>query len=633
VLFLSATRGWQENGQQTIQEGHMLRGHSLMLGLICAVWVGLFGPEVTAAPLFKPAQSYGSGGYPARSVAVADINGDGKPDIIVANGCIGCDSGPTFGVAVLLGTGDGGFGAAHNYSLNNQAAVSVAVGDVNGDGKQDLLVTTDCFSTTHCDTGGVWVLLGDGDGNFQTPVAYNSGGMGASGIAVEDLNGDGKLDLAVANCAATGSATCFSGIGTLAVLLGNGDGTFQTAKTFAAGGLHAWDIAVGDVNGDSKIDVVITNCAAIGSACESAGVDSVVGVLLGNGDGTFQPALTYDSGGGSTGGVKLADLNGDGKLDIAIANGKVAVLLGNGDGSFQPAVNYGSGGFFGDAVAAADVNHDGKLDLLVSNYAVSATNFDHGVVGVLLGNGDGTFQPAKAFPSGGGGAFRLAVSDVNQDFKPDVIVVNTSAASGAGSSVSVLLGTIGFSTSTSLHANVASSIYGQPVTWTATVTSSGNLTPTGIVLFNSSIGRIGSALLDSHGVATLTKGNVNAAVFSVYASYQGDPFDQSSNSPSLQQTILQATSKLQIASSKNPALHGQVVTFTAIVTSPTVTPTGPVTFSAGGTVLGTGQIVPWAHKATFSISSLPVGSTRVSATYYGDSNVAKSSASIVQVVQ
>src|SRR5437660_10948632 len=103
----------------------MLRGHTLSLGLGWAVSVGLFVPQhLGATPLFKPAQSYGSGGSPARSVAVADINGDGKPDIIVANGCIGCGGGPTFGVAVLLGTGDGGFGTAQNYSLNLQAAVS-----------------------------------------------------------------------------------------------------------------------------------------------------------------------------------------------------------------------------------------------------------------------------------------------------------------------------------------------------------------------------------------------------------------------------------------------------------------------------------------------------------------------------
>jgi hypothetical protein len=612
----------------------MLRGHTLSLGLAWAVSVGLFVPQhLGATPLFKPAQSYGSGGSPARSVAVADINGDGKPDIIVANGCIGCGGGPTFGVAVLLGTGDGGFGTAQNYSLNLQAAVSVAFGDVNEDGKQDLLVTTDCFSSNHCEAGGVWVLLGNGDGSFQTPVVYKSGGMGASGIVLEDFNGDGKLDLAVTNCAATGSPNCSSGIGTLAVLLGYGNGTFQTAKTFASGGLHAWDIALGDVNGDNKVDVVITNCAAIGSACESAGVDSVVGVLLGNGDGTFQPAKSYDSGGGAIGGLALADLNADGKLDVVVTNGKVAVLLGNGDGSFQAAITYDSGGSGADGVAAADVNHDGKLDLVVANY-FCGTNYscDHGAVGVLLGNGDGTFQSAKAFSSGGGGAFRLAVSDVNRDFKPDVIVANTSPF-GAGSGVGVLLGTVGFSTTTTLQSSVTSSIYGQPVTWTASVASSGSIEPTGTVFFNTSIGRIGSAQLDSNGVATLTKANVTAGVISVQAAYAGDKINQPSTSANLTQTILQATSKLKIASSKNPSTHGQIVTFTAIVTSPTVTPTGPVTFAVGKTVLGTAQIVPWAHKATFATSSLPVGSTRVTATYYGDSNVAKSSASIVQVVQ
>ena len=609
----------------------MFRNLSFVLGLLCTVWMGLFAPEHSdASPLLKTAQSYGSGGSPTRSVALADVNADGKLDIIAANGCIGCGNGSAFGVAVLLGTGDGGFGPAQNLSLNSQAAVSVAAADVNRDGKQDLLVTTDCFGTGLCDSGGVWVLLGNGDGTFQTPLVYNSGGLGGSGIAVADLNGDGNLDLAVANCAASGSATCSSGIGTLAVLLGRGDGSFESAKTFAAGGMHAWDIAVGDVNRDDKIDVVITNCAAIGFLCEAAGVDSVVGVLLGNGDGTFQPAKTYDSGGGSTGGLALADLNGDGKLDLAVANGKVAVLLGNGDGSFQAPTLYNSGGAVGDGVAAADVNHDGKIDLLVTNYSCNS-NCGHGVVGVLLSNGDGTFQPPKPFASGGAGAFRLAVGDINKDFKPDVIVANVDS-SGAGSNIGVLLGTVGFSTTIALQSSLPASTYGQPVNLTASVTSSGSLTPTSTVFFDTNTGRIGSAQLDSAGVATLTKANLNAGVISVHAVYGGDEFNQTSSSADLTQTIIQASSKVQITSSKDPSTEGQIVTFTAIVTSPTATPKGSVTFAFGKTVVGTAQIVPWSHKATFTTSSLPVGSTTVTATYLGNSNIAKSAASIVQVV-
>jgi hypothetical protein len=613
----------------------MLRGHSFSLGLVCAVSVVLFVPEhLSAAPLFKPAQSYGSGGAPARSVAVADINGDGKPDIIVANGCIGCGSGPTFGVAVLLGTGDGGFGAAQNYSLNNQAAVSVAVGDVNGDGKQDLLVTTDCFSTTRCDIGGVWVLLGDGNGNFQTPIVYNSGGMGASGIVVEDFNGDGKLDLAVANCAATGSATCSSGIGTMAVLLGNGDGIFQAAKTFAAGGMHAWDIAAGDVNGDNKIDVVITNCAAIGSACESEGVDSVVGVLLGNGDGTFQPAKTYDSGGGATGGLALADLNTDGKLDVVVTNGKVAVLLGNGDGSFQAAIGYDPGGSGADGVAVADVNHDGRPDLLVANYFCGSTyNCSHGSIGVLLGHGDGTFQHAVTYGSGGYGAFRLAIADLNGDFKPDIIVANscaTGAECGTGV-VGVLLGTVGFETSSTIQSSLNPSTYGQTVSWTTTVTSSGSNTPTGKVNFTWSGHTIGSATLNSSGVATFSRSNLNADAYPLTAVYVGDAVNQGSTSAMFNQVVLQTTSSATLTSSPNPSTVGQAVTFTAMISSPTVIPTGPVTFTAGKTVLGTAQLS--GGKAKLTISSLAVGATKVTATYYGNSNIAKSSASVTQTVR
>lgn len=609
----------------------MFRNLSFILGLLSTLWISLFAPEQSFAnPFFKTAQSYGTGGSPARSVAVADINGDGKLDIVVANGCNRCGNGPTFGVAVLLGTGDGGFEPARSISLNNQAAISVAVGDVNGDGKQDLLVTTDCFGTGQCTSGGLWVLLGNGDGSFQTPVVYHSGGLGASGIAVEDFNGDGKLDLAVANCAASGTPVCYAGPGALAVFLGNGDGSFETAKTFATGGMGAWEIAAGDVNGDDKIDVVISNCAAIGLQCESAGVDSVIGVLLGNGDGTFQPAKTYDSGGDATGGLTLADFNGDGKLDIAMANGKVAVLLGNGDGSFQAAKIYSSGGSFGDGVVAADINHDNKLDLLVTNYSC-ASNCSYGTVGVLLGDGDGTFQAPKVVASGGPGAFRLAVGDVNKDFKPDIIVVNA-GFSGSGPNVAVLLGTVGYPTTTALQSNRTSSIYGQPVTWTATVTSAGDITPTSTVVFHTNVGNFGSAQLNSAGIATFTYSNLNVGEIPVHAVYSGDEFNQTSSSANLTQTVVQATSKVQIISSKNPSTAGQSVTFTAIVTSPTATPKGSVTFSFGQTVVGTSQIVPSSHRATFTTSTLPVGSTTVTATYPGNSNIKNSSASLVQVV-
>jgi hypothetical protein len=144
---------------------------------------------------------------------------------------------------------------------------------------------------------------------------------------------------------------------------------------------------------------------------------------------------------------------------------------------------------------------------------------------------------------------------------------------------------------------------------------------------------IGTATLNSAGVATLMKSNLNADSYPMTAVYRGDTNNLSSTSAMLNQTVRQATSAAALTSSLNPSMVGQAITLTAKITSPTVTPSGPVTFRAGTTVLGTAQIVPWAHKATLAISTLHVGSTVIRATYAGDTNVAKSSAVLTQTVQ
>jgi hypothetical protein len=588
-----------------------------------------------ATTLFKSPQDYRSGGANAISVAVADLNGDGKPDIVVANGCIACQTGAVFGVGVLLGNGDGTFQTAHNYPVGDRVPISVAVGDVNGDGKPDLVVTS-CFLFLNCESsGGVSVLLGNGDGSFQPAVTYSSGGMGVRGIALADLNRDGNLDLIVTNCAPYGSASCYFGSeGNIAVFLGKGDGTFQAPKTFGSGGVYPWSLAVADVNGDGELDVVVLNCADSGR-CESS--NAGVGVLLGKGDGTFLPVAHYGLLDAAAGGISVADVNGDGNPDIEVANGHVGVLLGNGDGTFQAERTYTAGGSFPNAVAVADVNRDGKADLVVANYLCSS-NCNHGSVGVLLGNGDGTFQHALTYGSGGYGAFGLTIVDLNADFKPDVVVANNCGTGFDCSTgvIGVLLGTVGFQTSTNFQSSLNPSEYGQTITFTASVTSSGPTVLTGQVAFRWTLDgqtfEIGRATLNGSGVATLSKANLNADTYPLMAVYLGDVTHQSSTSAILNQVVKQTVTSTRIGSSLNPSSAGQAVTFTATVSSPTVKPSGPVTFLAGKAALGTAQL-NWAGKASFTTSILPVGSTVVTAIYYGNSNIAKSSASVTQTVR
>jgi hypothetical protein len=365
---------------------------------------------------FLSAVAYDSGAQGTSSVAVADVNGDGKPDLIALSTCAlsGCSNSQQVGV--LLGNGDGTFQTAVTYGSGGAGLTSgsIAIADVNGDGKPDVVVGNECGADrTSCQNGSVGVLLGNGDGTFKPAVAYGSGGYFATSVAVADVNGDGKPDLLVTNQCVTSNDCSQSPIG---VLLGNGDGTFQSAVTYFSGGMSAASVALSDVNGDGRPDLLVANQYF-----------STVGVLLGNGDGTFQVAVTYGSGGDFPESVAVADANGDGRPDLVVANfgNTLGILLGNGDGTFQAAVAYSSGGTNAVSVAVADVNGDGKADLLVVNTCADF-NCRTGTVGVLVGVGDGSFQPALNYDSGGYGPDSIAVADVNGDGKPDLMMANFS---------------------------------------------------------------------------------------------------------------------------------------------------------------------------------------------------------------
>jgi hypothetical protein len=293
-------------------------------------------------------------------LVVGDFNQDGKADLVTTT-CLqqACT---TVGLAVLLGGGDGTF----NPPLFSAplSTIALAVGDFNGDGKLDLANVTNTCSDPNdlvCNDGLVNILLGNGDGTFQAPVNYPFVGAETGSVTVGDLNLDGKLDLVVANrnC---GNFDC--PMGTLSVLLGNGDGTFQTAVNYSSGDFGANSVALADLNGDGKTDLVVSNLGPCLS--EPCGISSI-GVLLGKGDGTFQAAATTAAPplSGDVKSIAVADFDRDGKPDLALSNR--TLLLGNGDGTFRAPQNYKLGTNDGVAEVVADFNGDGKPDMAVAN--------------------------------------------------------------------------------------------------------------------------------------------------------------------------------------------------------------------------------------------------------------------------
>src|ERR1700683_985214 len=522
-------------------------------------WISSQAPTMSFAPIVI----YGSGGIDAEWVSVADVNGDGKLDLIVANGgeCSTCTGG---GVGVLLGNGDGTFQPAAAYGSGGypqNSSYTVAVADVNGDGKPDLVVADFCpNSYVNCTDGGadgaVGVLLGNGDGTFQTAAVYDSGAPGALSPAVGDVTGDGIPDVVVGNLC--GPNNYCESTGSWSVLTGNGNGTFQPAVNYESG-YYVDSVVLADLNGDGTLaEVLAWLCGTLGECSSGTGG----GVSVYGGDNT---------GGVFPWSVAVADVNGDGKPDIIVANqcasykngkcsadGAVGVLLNNGNGVFQTAVPYNSGGpGFPTSVAVGDLNGDGIPDIAVVNGSG---------VAILLGNGDGTFQAAVIY--GSSGYASVAVADVNGDGKPDLLVAN------ANNTVGVLINTSIGPTTTTLTSSQNPSNYGQAVTFSATVTSQGfKSTPTGTVNFYDGTTNLGSSNLSSSAVATLTISTLAVGTHSITATYNGDSNFGSSTSAALSQLAQGAIAQISPTSLN---FGNQTVGIASVRQSVSLTNTGNV---------------------------------------------------------
>ncbi|MBI3293053.1 MAG: VCBS repeat-containing protein [Elusimicrobia bacterium] len=295
-------------------------------------------------------------GAGARSISVGDFNGDRRPDFAALTYLY--DSGLSHDdVDVFVGNGDGTFRRSQTVMVRPRAFLgSLGAGDFNGDGHQDLAVT--CRSPNDLALWDVAALLGNGDGTFRITFPITGLRESVGPLVVGDFNNDRRTDLAV------GGPSYSEG---LVIFLGNGDATFRRGQTLQVG----WEvisIVPGDFNSDDRQDLVVVRDSPDGA------------IFLGNGDGTFQAPRTVRFG-RAPGGATIGDFNGDGQLDLAVTDGHdmrrvsswfnrgsdtVAVLLGNGDGSFQPAQHFGAG-FIPTAVDSGDINKDGLEDIVAAN--------------------------------------------------------------------------------------------------------------------------------------------------------------------------------------------------------------------------------------------------------------------------
>jgi FG-GAP-like repeat/PASTA domain/FG-GAP repeat len=380
------------------------RPHSLGVLLACAgIAPTLGGAALSAAqaPSFAAPRSYAVGSYETplgpRSVAIGDLNGEGRADLATPH--------DPKTVSVLLNEGGGSFRAKRGYRTGS-GPTDVVIGDLNGDGKLDL-ATANLLADT------VAVLLNRGDGSFQAMREYLAGKLPTS-IAVGDLDGDGDLDVATANYR-----------NTLSVLLNSGDGSFPAKRNYATG-IRPSSIAIGDLNGDGKPDLSTGNNG------------NTVSILLNRGDGSFRATRNYRTG-KQHASIAIGDLNGDGRLDLATGSDvTVSVLLNKGDGKFQAMRDYPTRGG-DDHVAIGDLNGDGKLDLATAHPGVDY--YGVGIVSVLVNQGNGRFRASLDYATGAAAPWWLAIGDLTGDGKLDL-----ATASPQEHRVSVLLNRPGLCT-------------------------------------------------------------------------------------------------------------------------------------------------------------------------------------------
>ncbi len=545
-------------------------------------------------------------------VAIGDLNGDLKPDVVVANPSLN-------NVGVFLNNGSGALGPGTFLAVNG-TPFSVSLADLNSDGHLDILVRT-----TSSGVSGLQLMLGDGHGGFAAPVVVPAGIAGPAGNPViADFNGDGFPDIAFG---ITGSQN------QVAIIFGDGHGGFSAPRviTVANDGAFVTGLVLLDANKDLKPDLVVNSASVTLHINES--------FLLIN-DGTANFSVSHlNSLGGVLGGTAafvtaVADFNGDGFPDILFGPGSSSLIM-FGDG--QGGTLYASSGIpllLSPQGFATDVDGNKTIDL------VSPTLGSY-----FPGNGHGGFGApiSLSFPQG---STLVAVADFNGDKMPDFVLQS-------GTSLSVVLNNltapanISASTQTLLSSSAATTSVGLPVTLSASVVSYGGA-PAGSVTFFDGAQSLGSTPVDIYGVAGLTTSFATAGLHNnLTASFAGtlDPNTNTvfANSNTANPGSISVNSSQPSASAPtvtlsafpNPARVLNNVTVTANVTSPSGTPTGAVVLRADGAVVAT--LFPGATPGTFGPTNVTfpaVGLHNLQATYGGDATFPQAtSATLVEDIR
>lgn len=472
-----------------------------------------------------------------------------------------------------------------DYSSGTNAGI---VADLNGDGQLDEVLFNGDVQDPNTYISGIAILLGNGDGTFQlksTPVVGSSGAT-AQAVAAGDFNSDGIIDLAVAN----------AGDSNIYILLGKGDGTFSNTSPVSA------------LTPDSQLDFVSADFDSDGNVDLAIASGSQLEILLGKGDGTFTPLAVQAVP--SPNQLVVSDFNRDGRADLVMVNGGPSVFLGNGDGTFTEAPPISISDKSYGSVTAGDFNGDGIPDIAVGNsgYQDEIQNVP-GYVDIYEGKGDGTFSFKSSFSSY---SVYVDVGDFNGDGILDIATLNggydgnlwATAQLGAGDGTFPSAWTYSFIGGATSKPLALGDFNGDgktdlsiPLAWATELPAmSGSLTVNSVPV----VGSIGT--------------------HSVYAKYWGGKDDAPSSSPSVSVQGLLSTTTVNLQVSPKTAARGQAVQFTATI-SPSAdqgyTPTGTVTFSSGSRQLA--SIAISQAKATLTTAELPVGSQNITASYSGDS--------------